>query len=86
MSLADDQDFVTQLLERSERFVASELSKVAKEMTILKAKQTESQCKIASLQKDNEDLKAENVKIKAKLEKNNRRSRKPSETFRCKKP
>jgi predicted transcriptional regulator len=64
MSLADDQDYVTKIVEKTERFVVAEMAKIKNDVTLIKNTQSESKAKIANLQSENQQLKAENETLK----------------------
>lgn len=62
MSCPDDIDFVRDIVEKSERFLASEMAKIHHELIELKARQAIDNATIQKLEKDNKILK-EKVKV-----------------------
>ena len=56
MSTIEDQDFVISVVEKAERFMASEMAKMKQEIQTLKAKQEKDSGKIKTLQIENRRL------------------------------
>lgn len=56
MSCADDKDFVLEMIDKSERYIAGEMPKVLQEIKMLKSNQVKDAMRIQELTRENTSL------------------------------